>query len=251
MNLPRFYCNALLQTGVTIELDDDLAHYMLRVLRLKDEAKVWLFNGEGGQFLASLQQHGKKASATLLEFHDIERELPGRITVAQGLASGDKMDWVIEKCTEIGVRCVAPIAARYSVLQLSGARLQKRVEHWQKVAVSASEQCGRNRINQVLAPQSLNDFIQRTQANNTAAPRFIFCDPDAEHNLDSALSDLVATSDTHLVFLIGPEGGWSETEKAQAIAAGAYPMRFGTRILRTETAAIALVSAASARLGWL
>src|SRR5690606_28090671 len=117
--------------------------------------------------------------------------------------------------------------------------------------ISASEQCGRNRINQILAPQSLSDFLQHTQPTQGMASRFIFCDPDAEHNLDAALTDLIATSNIHLVFLIGPEGGWSETEKAQAVAAGAYPMRFGTRILRTETAAIALVSAASARLGWL
>ena len=124
MNLPRFYCNAPLQTGATIELDDDLAHYMTRVLRLKEGAKVWLFNGQGGQFLASLQQQAKKVSATITEFHDIERELKGKVTVVQGLASGDKMDWIVEKCTEIGVSTVAPISARHSVLQLSGSRLQ-------------------------------------------------------------------------------------------------------------------------------
>lgn len=251
MNLPRFYCNAALQTGATIELEDDLAHYMTRVLRLKDAAKVWLFNGQGGQFLASLQQHTKKTNAIIGEFHDIERELKAKVTIAQGLASGDKMDWIVEKSTEVGVTTVAPIAARYSVLQLSGARLEKRVAHWQKVAISASEQCGRNRINHVLAPQTLQQFLSSLEPSPNATTRLIFCDPDAQHDLDSALAGLSDTAELHLVLLIGPEGGWSEIEKAQAIQAGAYPMRFGSRILRTETAAIALVSAASARLGWL
>ncbi|MCQ9617149.1 16S rRNA (uracil(1498)-N(3))-methyltransferase [Paenalcaligenes niemegkensis] len=251
MNLPRFYCNADLQTGATIELADELAHYMTRVLRLKDGSAVWLFNGVGGQFLASLQQQSKKVSAVIGTFHDVECELAGKVTVAQGLASGDKMDWIIEKCTEIGVTTVAPIAARYSVLQLSGERLQKRLAHWQKVARSASEQCGRNRINQVMAPQSLAAYLSTVDASAPQETRIVFCDPDADHDLDSALAGLTPAHDIHLILLIGPEGGWSEEEKAQAIQAGAYSMRFGSRILRTETAAIALVSAASARLGWL
>lgn len=251
MNLPRFYCDADLQTGATIELAADLAHYMTRVLRLKDGSTVWLFNGQGGQFLASLQQHSKKVSAVIGKFHHVERELHGKVTVVQGLASGDKMDWIIEKCTEIGVTAVAPIAARYSVLQLSGDRLQKRLAHWHKVAVSASEQCGRNRINQVSAPQSLEAYLRTLTASPSATTRIVFCDPDAEHDLDSALTGLSQGDDIQLILLIGPEGGWSDEEKAQALQAGAYSMRFGSRILRTETAAIALVSAASARLGWL
>ena len=249
MNLPRFFCEIDLQTGTTVELSTELAHYMLRVLRLKDQSQVWLFNGQGGQFLASLQHQGKGVLAHLLEFQALERELPQRITIAQGLASGDKMDWIAEKCTEVGVTALAPIAARYSVLQLQGERLQKRVQHWQKVARSASEQCGRNKVMQVSPPQQLAAFLQSLPSSPHT--RVIFCDPDAEHDLDSALTEVNNWSDAHLVFLIGPEGGWSEEEKAQALAAGALSMRFGTRILRTETAAIALVSAASARLGWL
>lgn len=249
MSLPRFFCDQTLETGATIDLEPDTAHYIGRVLRLKAGAELWLFNGQGGQFLASLQQNGKALQAQILSYEPIERELPQRITVAQGLASGNKMDWITEKSAEVGVSHLAPIAARHSVLQLTGERLTKRVSHWQRVAQSASEQCGRNRVMGVSTPQSLEAFLHSLPTDPHR--RIIFCDPDASNNLDSALADVAHWPEAELVLLIGPEGGWSEIEKAQALKAGAFSMRFGERILRTETAAIALVSACSARLGWL
>ena len=236
MPAPRFYCDVPLSAGARIALPDALAHHALRVLRLRAGETIVLFNGLGGEYPAVLEIDGKAGFAQLGDFDPREAELAGRITVAQGLPSGDKMDWVVEKAVELGAARVSPIAAQRSVLQLSGPRLEKRVAHWQRIAQSAAEQCGRNRLMAVDAPQTLADWLG------------LLCHPEAAEDLAGRLR---AMPDARaLTLLVGPEGGWSDKELEQARQAGVQAVRFGPRVLRTETAGLALLSAVSALLGW-
>lgn len=243
MPAPRFYCDAPLSAGARIALPEALAHHALRVLRLRDGEAIALFNGQGGEYPGVLEIEGKAGYAQLGDFNPREAELGGRITIAQGLPSGDKMDWVVEKAVELGAARVCPIAAQRSVLQLSGPRLEKRVAHWQRIAQSAAEQCGRNRLMAVDAPQSLSDWL----AQPTDGLRLL-CHPEADEDLAGKLRG--APDIQALTLLVGPEGGWSDKELEQARQAGVQAVRFGPRVLRTETAGLALVSAVSALLGW-
>lgn len=194
-----------------------------------------------------LEFEAKQAYATAICFHDIERELPWSISIAQGLATGDKMDWVCEKSVEMGATHLYPIAAKFSTLKLQGERLEKRLQHWQRIAQSASEQCGRNRVLHVHPLQTMAQFFEQLPANSQA----LFCDPDAPVHFPDAIKQAEQKNQTHWVLLIGPEGGWSEEEKNIALKNGAIAMRFGARILRTETAAIALIGAIRGQLGWI
>src|SRR5690606_16429348 len=155
MALPRFFCPVRLQAHHTTDLPPELAHYALRVLRLKGGAQIVLFDGHGGQYDAVLRTDGKKALAEVGAHHAIETELPGRITLVQGLPSGDKMDWIVEKAVELGAHRVIPVAAQRSVVQLNAERRAKRLKHWERIAQSASEQCGRNRVMHVAEPMTL------------------------------------------------------------------------------------------------
>lgn len=250
MNLPRFFCENNLATalehGLAVRLDKAIAHYMQRVLRLPDQSQVLLFNGQGGEYLAHLHYEAKTVQAQLLQFHDIERELPWQISIAQGLATGDKMDWICEKAVEMGASSLIPIAAKHSTLKLSGERLEKRLAHWQRIAQAASEQCGRNRLLKVEPLQTMAQFTQNVDNN----AQLLFCDPDASQDFTAAFAQAADINSTHWVLLIGPEGGWSEEEKKMALTKGAIAMRFGSRVLRTETAAIALLGAIRGQLAW-
>lgn len=243
MSVPRFFCDAPLSAGTRIALPDALAHHALRVLRLRAGESVVLFNGQGGEYPATLDVDGKAGFAQLGAFDPREAELAGRITLVQGLPSGDKMDWVVEKSVELGAARVCPIAAQRSVLQLSGPRLDKRVAHWQRIAQSAAEQCGRNRLMTVDAPLALADWLALP-----ADGLRLLCHPDADTDLAGLLQTTPGLAS--LTLLVGPEGGWSDKELAQAREAGVQIVRFGPRVLRTETAGLALIAAAGALLGW-
>lgn len=247
MSLSRFYYPQTIPLHQRFQLPKELAHYMQRVLRLADQSQVILFNGLGGEYLARLYFDGKLIHAQALEFYAIERELPWRIAIAQGLATGDKMDWVCEKAVEMGACDLIPIAAQHSTLKLSGDRLEKRLGHWQRIAQAASEQCGRNRLLQVHPLLSVQQLCQQLPPNSLV----LFCDPDAPQDFPSAIQQAQQRNTEHWILLIGPEGGWSEEEKKIALKAGAISMRFGARVLRTETAAIALVGAIRGQLGWV
>lgn len=244
MSVPRFYCDAALSPHSELTLPEGLAHHAARVLRLRDGAAIVLFDGKGGEYPGVLHIEGKQVSASLGAHAPREAELPGRITLVQGLPSGDKMDWVIEKAVELGAAAVVPIAAQRSVLQLSGARLDKRVQHWQRIAQSAAEQCGRNRLTIVEAPRSLRDYLA-----GPAAGLRLLCHPDAPDDLPAALAS-GNVGEHGLTLLVGPEGGWSESELQEAQRAGVTAVRFGPRVLRTETAGLALIAASTALLGW-
>lgn len=243
---PRFYCSEPIFAGQETVLPTPLAHH-IRVRRLEAGDTVVLFDGRGGEIAGVLSFEGKKTLVLLGQHSPREAELSGEITLIQALPSGDKMDWIIEKAVELGVHRVIPVAAQRSVLKLSGVRLEKRLEHWQGVIASASEQCGRNRLMHLSAPQSLEQAI-----STTARGHRLLCDPEADHTL----AEYVAASQQEqkqinaLSLLIGPEGGWSPEETAAASRQGVTNIKFGLRVLRTETAGLALAAAATALLGW-
>lgn len=247
MSLPRFFIDLPLAPDTELPLPTDIAHHAVRVLRLCDGDELVVFNGLGGQFPARLVVEGKSATAQLGAFNAREAELPGRIVLAQAIPSGDKMDWVIEKAVEVGVAAIQPIAAVRCVLRLSGERLEKRLAHWRRVVVAACEQCGRNRVPEVYAPLTPEQFLAATPTG--ATPLRLMCDPDAQIRL----TELVPQRDLSagLELLVGPEGGWSPEEMALAARYRVEAVQFGERVLRTETAGIALVSALSAKLGWI
>ncbi|HWK60455.1 MAG TPA: 16S rRNA (uracil(1498)-N(3))-methyltransferase [Eoetvoesiella sp.] len=244
MAAPRFFCPVPLHADQLIELPQELAHHALRVLRLKPGSAIVLFDGLGGQYPAQLIAEGKKGYARTGAHQAVEAELPGEIRLVQGLPSGDKMDWVVEKAVELGAVRISPIAAQRSVLQLNAERLAKRLLHWRRIAQSASEQCGRNRIMAVDAPVSLREYL--AQANH-AEQLTLLCQPEAPQTLEAALS----ASQGPIALLVGPEGGWSDEEQAEAARQPILPVRFGNRVLRTETAGLALISAVSALKRWI
>ncbi len=157
--MPRFYCPQPLVNGSTIELPEAVAHH-LHVVRLQPGAALTLFNGDGGQYRATLVETGKRRATAVIDGHEAhEAELPYAVTLAQGLPEGSKMDWIIEKAVELGVAAIQPLAAPRSVVRLSGERLEKRQAHWHGVIVAASEQSGRNRLAQLLPMTDVQPWL--------------------------------------------------------------------------------------------
>ena len=232
--MPRFYCPQPLAVGATIDLPEAVAHH-LHVVRLQPGASLTLFNGEGGQYRATLQDSGKRrATATVDAFEELEAEAPYSVTLAQGLPEGSKMDWIVEKAVELGVTAIQPLAAARSVVRLAGERAEKRQAHWQGVIVSASEQCGRNRLARLHPLADVGPWL-------TAPPEGvrILLSPRATESLAAWAR---GTAPQAVTFLIGPEGGLTPQEEAAALAAGALSLSMGPRVLRTETAGLAALA---------
>lgn len=251
---PRFYCPVPLHAHQSIVLPDNLAHYARRVLRLKSAAPITLFDGHGGEYPAHLDYDSNQTYARTEAHHPREAELAGHINLIQGLATADKMDWIIEKAVELGAMRVVPITAQRSVLQLRGDRLEKRVQHWQRISQAASEQCGRNRLLKVERPCTLAQFLETKESGPHIAT--FLCHPDGGIPLNQAIREFASTppppgTDTPaLNLIIGPEGGWTDQELTLAHQHGAQAVQFGSRIMRTETAGLALIAASTALLDW-
>lgn len=242
MSHPRFHCPFPLAAGQRIELPDDLAHHAVRVLRLRDGSPIILFDGTGGHYPAVLEVEKRRAWAQLGEHVDVDIELPARTVLVQGIAGSDKMDWIVEKAVEMGVAELVPITAQRSVIQLSPERREKRLRHWRRIAVAASEQCGRNRVMDVAEPQSLAQWL----ADADTGLLRLACHPGAQADLREAVQEHPGP----YALMVGPEGGWSDEELEVMNAHGLTPVRFGQRVLRTETAGIALMAALAAIKRW-
>ena len=247
MPFPRFYYPGQIDVGQVIELPTNAMHHAVRVLRLEQGNKVTLFNGEGGEFPAFIERISKTGVLVLTEKHlDVERESPFQITLAQGICASVKMDWIVRKTVELGVGDIQPIAAKRSLVKLSDERADKRVRHWQQIVISACEQCGRNRLPQVLSPMFLPDWLDRqigvkkNLSNEISQNLFFMLSPIAEKGLrDFSKFSSVA----NLTLLVGPEGGFTSEENAIVLVAGFIPLRLGRRTLRTESAAFAAIAA--------
>ncbi len=239
--IPRFFCPFPLHPGATVELAAEASHHALKVLRVGAGDTAILFDGRGGQWRAALHPAGKLLRATLNEFDDTDCEAPLALTLVQGLPASDKMDWVVQKAVELGVRSIQPVAAKRSVIRLSGERATRRVEHWRNIAVAACEQSGRNRIPEVAAILDLPQYLGLAAQDN--ALRFV-CAPGATGSLRDLKPPAVPVS-----LLVGPEGGFDEGELLAARAAGFHPIGLGPRVLRTETAGLGAVAAMMALWG--
>ena len=239
--IPRFFCPFPLHPGATVELAAEAAHHALKVLRVGAGDAAILFDGRGGQWQATLNPAGKSLRATLTGFEDSDPEPPLMLTLVQALPASDKMDFVVQKAVELGVIRIQPVAAKRSVIRLSGERAERRVEHWRNIAIAACEQCGRNRVPAVAPILDLPQYLGIAAREN--ALRFV-CAPGAT----GSLRDLKAPEGP-VSLLIGPEGGFEEGELLAAHAAGFQPVRLGPRVLRTETAGLGAVAAMMALWG--
>jgi 16S rRNA (uracil1498-N3)-methyltransferase len=232
--IPRFFCPTPLLPGAQVELPDEAAHHALKVLRVGAGDTAILFDGRGGQWRATLHPVGKHLRATLDHFEEPVNEPPIHVTLVQCLPAADKMDFVVQKAVELGVSAIQPVAAKRSVIRLSGERMERRVSHWQNVAVAACEQSGRNVVPTVAPIFDLPQYLDRAGEQNE--PRLI-CLPTGGVRLRE-----IATP-TRLTVLIGPEGGFEDNEEKVALAAGFKPLGLGPRVLRTETAGPAALAA--------
>jgi len=232
--MPRFYCALPLQADRVVTLPDAVARHAVGALRLRDGEAVTLFNGDGHEY-AGILSTGGHASVRLVARLSPERESPLRVVLAQGISSGERMDLTVQKSVELGVAAIQPLTMRRTIVRLSGDKLERRRAHWQAVAVSACEQCGRNHVPSVAA---IADFDTWRRDRPEDGSLGLMLDPEAE----IGLGDL-PRPEGGITLLAGPEGGVDPVERAQARAAGFVGVRLGPRILRTETAALAALAA--------
>jgi 16S rRNA (uracil1498-N3)-methyltransferase len=241
VRLTRVYIEEPLASGKRCQLSGSAANHLVRVLRLGIGAAVTLFDGAGGEYAARIESLRKDAVLIEVGAHAaVERESPLAVTLAQGVSRGERMDWVIQKATELGVRRIVPLITQRSVVRLDARQAQKKSQHWRGITIAACEQCGRNRLPELAAPVDLPDFLGSTAAG------------DDLRLLLSPLGSLhigAIKSVGNIILLIGPEGGLAPEEGAAAIAQGFVPVQLGPRILRTETAAIAALAALQQTFG--
>ena len=222
----RLYCDLPLSPGAEIVLPDAAARHAVGVLRLQVGDALNLFNGTGGEYRASLVAVNKRETRVrLIEFDATERESPVDITLALGISAGERMDYSLQKATELGVTAIAPLATERSVVKLAGERADKRLQHWQHVVIAACEQCGR--------------YLAAVDRNK----RLLMLSPDAATPLKRV------SPSAEVVLLIGAEGGLAPSEYQAAQACGFEPVNLGPRILRTETAPVAALALLQALWG--
>jgi 16S rRNA (uracil1498-N3)-methyltransferase len=232
MRISRIFCTQALQSNVEVELDGQTAHYLGKVLRLDAGAPLVLFNGDGSEYSATLTNVSKK-SVTVLPGEQAWPGVESPLTTVLGLgiSRGERMDYAIQKATELGVNVIAPLFTEHCEVRLNDERKEKRQEHWQQIAISACEQSGRVRVPQVLSPQPLKGWVQSAPAELC----LVF-----DHRQAMALDG--ARPEGGVALLIGPEGGLAPAEIEFAFNAGFKGIALGKRVLRTETAPVAALA---------
>lgn len=247
MRLSRFYIDQGLQVGQTLPAPDSLLRHAVQVLRLQAKEPFLVFNGMGGEYLAHLEAISKR-SATLVidDFRHNACESPLALTLVQAMIKPDKMDFALQKAVELGIHAFQPLITRRSVVRPSQDKHAKKMQHWEAVALSACEQCGRDRRITVLEPLSLATYLEQTAVIAPAPRRLLLALGDYVRIPDLALQEPAASA-THI--LIGPEGGFHEEEVTQCLQAQVSPVSLGPRILRAETAATAAVTLVQAAWG--
>ena len=231
--MPRFYCPLALPVGAELELPAAAARHV-QVLRLQPGARVTLFNGEGGEASAQVLQMGRSQVRVHVLAHEaIERESLRPVQLALVMPANERMDWLVEKATELGVTDIQPLLGAHSVLRLKGERADKKVAHWQAIASAACEQCGRNRLPTIAPVREALDWLSAAPAAPLRA--LLSLAPDAR-----PLASLLAgqAEARPVSFFSGPEGGLAPSEETAARAVGFVPVSLGPRILRAETAAL-------------
>jgi 16S rRNA (uracil1498-N3)-methyltransferase len=239
MRIPRLFLPMPLAEASVITLPEERAHYLKTVLRLRVGSELVVFNGGGDEFSAEVERLSRAESQLrLVKRSQQSRESPLSVHLGLGISRGERMDLVIQKAVELGVSAISPLVAERTVVRLDDERRASRWAHWQRVAQSACEQCQRNRVPSLAEPTALEEWL------STVAGTRLLLDPAGSRSLRD-----IAPSNEGVVILAGPEGGFSSEERAKAVQAGFIAVRFGPRILRTETAAIAALCAAQALWG--
>ncbi len=227
--------------GAIVPLPDDVAHH-LHVIRASPGDSITLFNGQGGEYTATVTSVDKRrADAEIKTFSPREAELPYAVTLAQALPEASKMDWIIEKAVELGATAIQPLSAQRCVVRLSEERAAKKSAHWQGIIVAAAEQCGRNRLPHLAPVTEFQSWIAQQDLHLR-----ILLSPRATQTLADWARHHPPQS---IALLIGPEGGLSDKEEDMAIAHGALALAMGPRVLRTETAGLAALAALNAVWG--
>lgn len=228
----RFYIETELNTGNTIELTESVFHHWVRVLRAKVQEKAIFFNGKGGEYRVTLTEINKKnAFVSVDHFEAIDRTAPFKVILGQVMSKGDRMDYAIQKATELGVATIQLLTSDRCEMRLKYDRDQKKLDHWQSVAVAACEQCGMNIVPKVLAPISIEEWIQ----TDLPISRFVMAPNKDQKNV-------LLDAQPELALLIGPEGGLSESEIGLSNQHGFVNWCIGDRVLRTETAPVVALS---------
>ena len=248
--MPRFYCAQALQSGASTDLPSTAARHV-QVLRLQPGQTITLFNGAGGEFDAVIEHMGRQDVRVVVGAHQaVEREAHHQVHLAVVMPANDRMDWLVEKATELGVQRITPLMSQHSVLRLQGERAEKKLAHWQAVAISACEQCGRNRLPQIDTLQNLSAWLQsdgganflNTQntkdAHNATQAAVLSLHPSTQVLGEWATKNQI----TSWLLLNGPEGGLTDEEDALARGKGFAAVNLGARVLRAETAAIAALA---------
>ncbi len=242
MRVNRAHVDAALAVGARVALPEGAAAHLLRVLRLGVGDGCVLFNGDGHDYDARIVVAGKRGGeAEVTGARKIDSESPLRIVLLQGIARGEKMDWILQKATELGVAGFVPVSSERSEVRLEGERAGKRLAHWNSVVVSACEQSGRALVPDVAAPRPLAAALDALPGGSLR----LTLDPGA----DAGIAARPPPGDRTLVLAIGPEGGWSPRDRATLADAGFTGLRLGPRILRTETAGLAAIAALQSRFG--
>lgn len=240
MSVSRIYQAVPITEQAALCLDERASHHLARVLRVKVGDGVTLFNGEEGEYSAVITHIGKKQVTVKVEqFNSRTVESPLEIYLAQGIARGEKMDFIVQKAVELGVKKIIPLLTERGNVRFKEDRELKRLQHWQAVVVSACEQSGRNVLPVIQAPLELMKWLPTIQGQQG----FILS-PHVNKPLPATINRA-----TPLILLIGPEGGLSEQEVAAAMQAGLQPLNLGPRVLRTETATLAAITALQCQFG--
>ncbi|MDP2903276.1 MAG: 16S rRNA (uracil(1498)-N(3))-methyltransferase [Methylovulum sp.] len=233
MRISRLYIPLSMGAGKPVELDDDSAHYVRSVLRLKKGDAIILFNGDGGEYHGAVSEVSRKTVLIAVhQRHERNVESPLHITLGLSVARGDRMDWSVQKAVELGVRHITPLLTERCVVQFKGEKKPQRLQHWQKIVQHAAEQSGRTVLPALAEIELLQNWVNHQQGLK------VFLDPYAQTSLTQ-----LQPIDMRVTLLTGPEGGFAEHERDIAKAAGFVPVRLGSRILRTETASITALAA--------
>lgn len=241
MSISRIYQATSLELHQSVRLDEKASHHLARVLRASVGDQVTLFNGRGGEFLATISHIDKKSiQVNVISFNPREVESPVQLTLAQGIARGEKMDFIIQKAVELGVATIIPLITERCNVRLDQEREEKRLQHWQAVAISACEQSGRNRIPDISPPRIYKEWLAGAKADL----RFVL-----SPHVENKLSEYPLSEQASIILLIGPEGGLSDQEVTASVQHGFLPLNLGPRVLRTETATLAAITVLQTRFG--
>ena len=239
MRVPRIHTSQALSNAIELVLEPEASHHLTKVLRMGVGDAVTLFNGKGGEYASTIGAIARKAVTIKVgKRQDNDRESPLAIHLGIAISRGERMDWIIQKATELGVRQISLLFTERVAVKLSGDRVEKKMRHWQEVAISACEQCSRNISPRLFPPQNMSGWLAATEAMR----KFVL------HHGATPLPDALGEPSS-IALLVGPEGGLSTTEIEQAEKNGYMALSLGPRVLRTETAPLAAIAILQSKWG--